>query len=59
METSDGIEKLINERGSGKILLQRLEHAKDQYAVLERKVAELNTEVERLRHENKLLPASS
>jgi hypothetical protein len=55
MEPFDSIEKLINKRGSPKILLQRLELAKDQYAALERKVTELSTEVHRLRHENELL----
>jgi hypothetical protein len=55
MEPFDSIEKLINERGSAKILLQRLELAKDQYAALERKVAQLTDEVEQLRQDNEVL----
>ncbi len=55
MEPFDSIEKLINERGSAKILLQRLDLAKEQHAALERKVAELTSEVERLSRDNELL----
>jgi hypothetical protein len=44
----DGIEKLINEHGSSVILNQQLAFAKERFAGLERKVAELQTQVGRL-----------
>lgn len=43
------IERLINEHGSAAILKERLALASDQYAALEKKVSELQTENERLR----------
>ena len=55
MEPFDSIEKLINERGSAKILLQRLELAKDQYSALERRVAELTSELTTVKGHNELL----
>ena len=44
----DSIEKLITEHGSAAILSQQLVLAKDQFAQLERKVSELQTQTVRL-----------
>ena len=51
----DDIEKLINERGSAVVLRERLELAKEQFAVLERKTGDLALKVEELEAENKRL----
>jgi hypothetical protein len=48
----DGLERLINEHGSAVILKERIDLAKDKYASLERKVAELSEENSRLRAQN-------
>ena len=45
----DGIEKLITEHGSAVILKERLALASDQYAALEKKSNDLQTENERLK----------
>jgi hypothetical protein len=44
----DAIEKLITEHGSAVVLSQQLSFAKDQFADLERRVTELQTQVGRL-----------
>ncbi|MGA2175169.1 MAG: hypothetical protein ABSH38_09330 [Verrucomicrobiota bacterium] len=44
----DGIEKFITEHGSAAILVQQLSFAKEQFAALEKKVGELQTENGRL-----------
>lgn len=46
------IERLITEHGSAAILRERLGLASEQYAALEKKVAELQAEKERLESEN-------
>ncbi|MBI5387561.1 MAG: hypothetical protein HZA90_23115 [Verrucomicrobia bacterium] len=48
MNIFDGIEKLITEHGSAAILSQQLALAKDQFAQLERKVSDLQTQTGRL-----------
>jgi len=48
MNIFDGIEKLITEHGSAVILSQQLSFAKDQFSDLERKVADLQTQIGRL-----------
>lgn len=55
MEPFDSIEKLINERGSAAVLRERLELAAQQYAALERKVAELTKELETVKGHNEVL----
>ncbi len=52
MGVFDSIEKLINEHGSAVILKERIALAADQYAALEKKIIELQTENERLRLDN-------
>ena len=47
----DGLEKLINEHGSASILKERIELANDKYAALERKLAELEHQAEKLARE--------
>jgi TolA-binding protein len=44
----DSIEKLITEHGSAALLNQQLAFAKDQFADLERKISDLQTQVGRL-----------
>lgn len=44
----DDIEKLITEHGSAAILSQQLSFARDQFADLERKVSDLQTQIGRL-----------
>jgi hypothetical protein len=46
------LERLINEHGSAVILKERLALAADQYAALEKQIAELKVENERLRHDS-------
>jgi hypothetical protein len=48
MNIFDGIEKLITEHGSAVILSQQLAFAKDQFSDMERKVADLQTQLGRL-----------
>ena len=55
MEPFDSIEKLINERGSASILRERIELAKEQYAALERRVAELTKELATVKGQNEVL----
>ena len=53
----DSIERLINEHGSAVVLRERILLANDQYAQLERKVAELQSQNERLLGDNENLLA--
>ena len=48
MSIFDSIEKLITEHGSAALLNQQLAFAKDQFADLERKVSDLQTQKGRL-----------
>ena len=48
MNPLDAIEKLITEHGSAAILSQQLAFAKDQFAVLERRVAEFQAKIAKL-----------
>jgi hypothetical protein len=48
----DDIGKLINEHGSATILKERIFLAADQYAILERKVHDLEAKMNALEHEN-------
>ena len=48
----DSIERLITEHGSAAILRERISLANDQYALLEKKVSDLQADNERLKLEN-------
>lgn len=48
----DSIERLITEHGSATILRERISLANDQYALLEKKAADLQSENERLALDN-------
>jgi septal ring factor EnvC (AmiA/AmiB activator) len=49
------IERLINERGSAKIMKERLALAADQYSALEKKLSNADIRIEQLESENKKL----
>jgi hypothetical protein len=51
----EAIEKLVNEHGSAAVLKERIELAKDQYAALERQVADLTKKLEIVESQNALL----